>query len=111
MLLFSDVWYMLVRYASPSGPMCLRCLMLTLSGPVELLFLLCFIAAWTCVVVSVMLVVCSLSVFLSMCLFFVCLTVLVNCLLNAFSVCVGEVTVSSLKVIVLFLGCVGCFVD
>ena len=35
MLLFSDVLYMLVRYASRSGPMCL---MLTLSGPVELLF-------------------------------------------------------------------------
>ena len=48
MLLFSDVLNMLVRYASPSGPMCLRCLMLTLSGPVELLFLLCFIAACTC---------------------------------------------------------------
>ena len=58
---------------SPSGLMGLRCLMLTLSGPVELLFLLCFIATWTCVVVSVMLVVCSLSVFLSMCLVcFVC---------------------------------------
>ena len=46
MLLLSDVLYMLVRYASPSGPMCLRCLMFTLSGHVELLFLLCFIAAW-----------------------------------------------------------------
>ena len=34
MLLFSDMLYMLVRYASPSGSMCLRCLMLTLSGPV-----------------------------------------------------------------------------
>ena len=34
MLLFSDGLYMLVMYASPSGPMCLRCLMLTLSGPV-----------------------------------------------------------------------------
>ena len=68
MLLFSDVLYMLVRYASPSGPMSLRCLMLTLSGPAELL-LCCFIAAWTCVEVSVMLVVCSSSVFLSMCLF------------------------------------------
>ena len=30
MLLFNDMLYMLVRYASPSGPMCLRCLMLTL---------------------------------------------------------------------------------
>ena len=62
MLLFSDVLYMLVRYASPSGAMCLRCPMLTFSDPVELLLLLCFIAAWTCVVVSVRLVVCSLSI-------------------------------------------------
>ena len=31
-MLFSDVVYMLVMYGSPSGPMCLRCLMLTLSG-------------------------------------------------------------------------------
>ena len=110
MLLFSDMLYMLVRYASPSGPMCVRCLMLTLSCPVELLFLLCFIATWTCVVVSVMLVVCSLSVFLSLCLFVVCvlcLIVLVNCLLNAFAICVGEVSVFSLKVMVLFLGFVG----
>ena len=42
MWLFSDVLYMSVRYASPSGPMCLRCLILTSSGPVvELLF--CFV--------------------------------------------------------------------
>ena len=103
MLLFSDILYMLVRYASPSGHMCLRCLMLTLSGHVELLFLLCFIAAWTCVVVSVMLVVCSLSVSFVLCV--LCLTVLVNCLLNAFAICVREVNVLSFTVIVLFLGC------
>ena len=53
----------------------------------------------------VLLVVCSLSSFLSTCLFVLCLTVLVNCLLNAFSICVGEVNVFSLKVIVLFLFC------
>ena len=106
MLLFSNGLYMLVRYASPSGPMCLK---LTLSCPVELLFLLCFIAAWTCVVVGVRLVVSSLSVFLSMCMFVLCvlcLTVLVNCLLNAFAICVGEVNFFSLKGMVLFLGCV-----
>ena len=40
-----------------------------------------------------------MSVFLCV----LCLTVLVNCLLNAFAICVGEVTVISLKVIVLFL--------
>ena len=104
-MLFSDMLYMLVRYASPSGPLCLRYLMVTLSGPVELLFLLCFIATWTCVVVSILLVVCSLSV-LSMCLFVLCvlcLTVLVNCLLNVFAIGVGEVGLFSLIVMVLFL--------
>ena len=60
--------------------------------------------------VNVMLVVCSLDVFLSMCLFVLCilyLTVLVNWLLNTFDICLGEVSVFSLKVMVLFLGCVG----
>ena len=64
--------------------------------PVELLVLLCFIADWTCVVVSVMLVVCR--IFLYMCPFVLCvlcLTVLLNCLLNAFAICVGEVNVLS----------------
>ena len=112
MLLFSDILYMLVRYASPCCIMCLRCLMLTVSCPVELLFLLCLIATWTCVVVSVILFVCSLCVFLFMCLFvlcLLCLTVLVNCLLNVFAICVGEVNVFSLVVIVLCLGCAGFF--
>ena len=36
-----------VRNASPRGPMCLRCLIFSLSEPCELLFLLCFIASWT----------------------------------------------------------------
>ena len=35
---------------------------------------------------------------------------LVNCLLNAFAICVGEVNVFSLKVMMLFLGYVGFFV-
>ena len=55
--------------------------------------------------VSVILVVCSLSVFfISMCLYVLCvlyLTVLVNYLLNAFAICVGEVNVLSLNVTVL----------
>ena len=48
--------------------------------------------------------------FLSMCMFVLgvlCLAVLVNCLLNAFAIFVGEVNVFSLKVMALFLGCVG----
>ena len=74
-------------------------LMSTLSGPVE--FLLCFIAAWSCVVMSIILVLCSLSVFLSTCLFVLCvlcLTVLVNYLLKAFAICLGEVNVFSSNV-------------
>ena len=50
-ILLSVALYMFVRYFSPSLPMCLWCFMVMLSGPVELLFLLLLIAAWTCSVV------------------------------------------------------------
>ena len=36
---------MFVRNASPIGSICFRCLVFSLSGPCELLFLLCFIAS------------------------------------------------------------------
>ena len=55
---------MFVRYCSPFLPMFLRCLLLMLSGPVELLFLLFLIAACTCSVVMFICVDCSLSTFL-----------------------------------------------
>ena len=62
MLVLRAVFNMLVtvRNATPRGLMCFRCLMFNLSGPCELLFLLCFIASWTWVVVSVMLYPCIL---------------------------------------------------
>ena len=47
MFLFRAVLNMLVRNASPRGPMRFRCLMFSLPGPCELLFLLGFIASWT----------------------------------------------------------------
>ena len=53
MFLVRAAVYMLVRKVSPRGPMCFKCLMLRLSGPTELLFLLCCIASWTWVVVRV----------------------------------------------------------
>ena len=40
MLVLRAVFNMLVRNASPRWPMCFRCLMFSLSGPCELLFLL-----------------------------------------------------------------------
>ena len=70
--------------------MCFRCLMFNLSGPCELLFLLCFIAPWICVVVSVRLYPCILCAALLMDLFVlcvVCLTVFVNCLVKQFAMC------------------------
>ena len=47
MLVLRSVFNMLVRNASPRGPMCVRCLMFSLSLPCELLFLLSVIASWT----------------------------------------------------------------
>ena len=41
------IMLVLVRNATPRGPMCFRCLVFNLTGPCELLFLLCFIASWT----------------------------------------------------------------
>ena len=52
----------------------------------------------------------QLSVFLSMCLFVLCvlsLTVLVNCLLNAFAICVGEVSGFIFESYGVVLGCGG----
>ena len=74
MFLLRAVLNMLVRNASPRGPMCFRCLIFNLSGPCELLFLLCFIASCLdlrsseCKVVSLYVVCCSVNV--SVC--FVC---------------------------------------
>ena len=47
MLVLIAVFNMLVRNTSPRGPMCFRFMMFSLSGPYELLFLLCFIVSWT----------------------------------------------------------------
>ena len=90
MLEFRAVFNMLVRNAIPRGSMCFRCLMFNVSGPCELLFLLCFISSWTCVVVSVMLCPCMFCVALLIYLFvlFVAhLTVFVNCLVKQFAMC------------------------
>ena len=46
MLVLRAVFNMLVRNASPGGPICFRSLMFSLSGLWELLFLLCCIAFW-----------------------------------------------------------------
>ena len=105
MLMLRALFNMLVRNASQRGPMCFRCLMFNLSGPCELLFSLCFIASWTCVVVSVMLYHCVLCVALLVYLFVLCvacLTVFVNCLLKQFAMCLGVVAILLLNVMDVF---------
>ena len=47
MFLLRAVLNILVRDASPRGPICSRCLIFNLSGPCKLLFLRCCIASWT----------------------------------------------------------------
>ena len=79
--------------------------MFSFSGPCELLFLLCFIASWTCVVVSVMLYPCMFCVALSMDLFVLCvacLTVFVNCLVKHLAICLGVVVILLLNFMEVF---------
>ena len=92
MFLLRAVLNILVMNASPRGPMCFRCLIFSLSRPCELLFMLCFIASWTREMVSVMLYPCMDCAALSMDLFVLCdacLTVIVNCLVKQFAICLG----------------------
>ena len=71
-----------------------RFLMFSLSGPSELLFLLCFIVYWNWVVVSVMLYPCILCV--------AWLTVCVNCLVKQSAICLGVVVILLLNVMEVF---------
>ena len=79
--------------------MCFRCLIFSLSGPCELLFLLCFLdlRSGECNVVSFY-VLCS-PVNGSVC--FVC-CVFVNCLLKQFAICLGVFVILLLNVMELF---------
>ena len=101
----------LVRYASPRGPMCFRCLIFNLSGPCELLFFTLFyslldLRSSECDVVSLYVVCCSVNV--SVC--FVC-CVFVNCLLKEFAICLGVVVILLLNVMEVFSVCGGALLD
>ena len=79
MILLRAVLNILVRNASPRGPMCFRCLKFNLSGPCELLFLLFYslldLRSSERDVVSVYVVCFSVNVYV------VCCSVNVSCLL------------------------------
>ena len=104
-LLSSDMLYMLVIYANPSGHVreVHDADFIRPCGVVFALFycrldLCCCESYFSCIQFVCYLYVC-------LCVLCLTLTVLVNCLLNEFANCVGEVNIFSLKVIVLFLGC------
>ena len=114
MFLLRAVLNILVRNANPRGPMYFRCLIFSLSGPCELLFLLCFIASWTCEVVSVILYPCMFCVALSMDLFVLCvacLTVFVNCLVKQLAICLAVYVILLLNVMELLCVDGGALLD
>ena len=91
---------LLVRYASPSGSMCFKCLIYNLSGPVVVVFSLFYCLLDLCCGECY----CSVCVLLSMCLILLCvlcMTMFVHCTLNVFAICVCEINVFSFKVFVL----------
>ena len=95
-----------MRNASARGPMCFRCLIFNLSGPCELLFLLCLIAlldlrSSECDVVSLYVVCCSVNV--SVCF--------VYCLVKQFAMCLGVVAILLLNVMDVFSVCGGALLD
>ena len=100
---------MLVRYVSQGGTKCFKCMMFGLSGPVELLFVFCFMTFWTCEVVRVLLCDFNLPIALSMSLLafcVLCFTVLINnCLLKLFATFFGVVSILFLNVMVLLFDC------
>ena len=104
MFLLRAVLNILVRNASPKGPMCFRGLILIPSGPCELLFLLSVIAFWTCVVVRVIVCPCNFFTDLSidrLCVDVACFTMFVNCLVKQFAISLGVFAVLLLNVMVL----------
>ena len=93
MFLLRAVLNILVRNASPRGPMCFRCLIFNLSGPCELFYSLLDLRSSECNVVSLYVVCCSVNV--SVC--FVC------CVLDSVCELFGE-TIRNV------CGCSCCFV-
>ena len=111
MLGFREELRVCVSRAIASGPRCLRCLILRLSGPVELLFRACFIASDTLASVMHMGVLDMFLIFLCsfrFVLLVLCKTVLVNCLLKASVFCLLVMAVRCPKVMVVLLWCF-CF--
>ena len=92
-LVLRTVFNMLVRNASPRGPMCFRCLMFSISGPCELLFFTLFyflldLSCGECDVLSLYFMCCPVNG--SVCL--VCF-VFVNGLVKQFAICLGVVVI------------------
>ena len=89
MLVLRAVFNMLMRNASPRGPMCFRCLMFNLSGSCEFIFTLFYclmdLSCGECYVISLYFVRCSVGV--SVCLVCCVLTVFVNCLVKQIAMC------------------------
>ena len=95
--------------------MCFRCLIFNLSGSCEfftLFYGLLDLRSSECDVVSLYL--CMFCVALLMCLFVLCvacMTLLVNCLVKQFAMCLGVVVILLLNVMDVFSVCGGALLD
>ena len=98
MLGLRAVFNMLVRNVRPTGPMCFRCLVFSLSGPCKLLFLLyCFLdlSCGECNGISLYL----MDLFV---LCVACLTVFVICLVKQFAIRLVVVAILLLNIMEVF---------
>ena len=114
MLVLRAVFNMLVRNASPRGPVCFGCLMFSFSVPCELLFLLCFIASWDlscgeCDVKSLYFLCCSVNA--SVCLVCCVLDSVCELFVKLFTMCLGVVVILLLNVIEVFSLCGDALLD
>ena len=102
MLLLRAALSMLVRNADPRGLMCFRCLMFSLSGPCDLLFLFYFVVlplgpdCGECNILSLYFLYYSDNG--SVCLCVACLTLFVNCLVKQFAIYLDVVVILLLNV-------------
>ena len=111
MLVLRAVFNILVRYTSPRGPICFRCLMFSLSGSCELLFFTLFycllaLSCGECDVISLYFMCFSVNGF-------VCLVccVFVNCLVKQFAISLSVVVILLLNVMEVFSVSGGVLLD
>ena len=109
MLLLRAVLNILVRNASPRGPMCFRCLIFSWSGPCALFYCVLDLRSGGCDGVSLYVLCCSVNGSAVLCA--ASLRVFVNCLVKQFAICLGVFVILLLNVMELLSVVGGALLD